>query len=171
MSTPAMPIRRPLPAYEPAPEPTPHLRLAAEEPPIQEALAFEEVVEPVAQNAQSAPLAGPVGTEGLPPARPWIAQLSLGVVEVLVGRRPVRQLSRWTDQQVYRSLTQQSGKGVCPDVAPGGRPVIVSVRASQPSSRVIEGVALVRLGDRVRALALRTEALRGRWVCTAFDVL
>lgn len=110
-------------------------------------------------------------TAQLPPARPWIAQLAQGVAEVMLGHRPARQMARWTDERVFRELTRAGGRGLGPEAPPGSRARVTSVRATLPEPDIIEGVALMQVGPRVRALALRTEALRGRWVCTACDLL
>jgi hypothetical protein len=46
---------------------------------------------------------------------------------------------------------------------------VVSVHASFVSPTVVEANARVRYGPRSRALALRFEKRRDRWVCTAME--
>jgi hypothetical protein len=127
--------------------------------------------DPSGQPRVGAPLLGSVGRDGLPDAQRWVAQLAVGIVEVLMGRRPARQLQRWTDPAVYRLLDSAAGCGIGPEARPGHPVAVVRVHSSQPSPTSTEGVILLRAGSRVRAMTIRTEAMRGRWVCTEWDVI
>ncbi|MFF1821432.1 Rv3235 family protein [Kribbella sp. NPDC058245] len=111
---------------------------------------------------------------GLPEARAWGGRLAQAVSEVLAGDRPVAQLVRFTDEDVFVELnrrvrllgltTTANGRGT------HERCALRSVRVCRPSSGVAEIAAHVRHGGRSRAIALRMEVRRNRWVCTALEV-
>lgn len=98
----------------------------------------------------------------LPPPGPWAARFARAFAEVLAASRPARQLIRWASWPVYEELETVVGT-----LGGGARPVLVSVRVSEPADSVAEACAVVRIGGRCRALALRFEGLDGRWQCTA----
>ncbi|MBD0293319.1 MAG: hypothetical protein ICV70_07070 [Jiangellaceae bacterium] len=109
-----------------------------------------------------------LGNATLPDARRWSARLGQGIVEALHGHRPVQQLLRWTDDQVYDALARRiTGRGP----AEGTRPVVRSVHVCHPVNGVVEATLVVGVGVRTRALAMRLEAVDGRWRCTALDIL
>jgi hypothetical protein len=138
-------------------------------------------VEPAAQNVGAGPGAaertavGVLGrTPGLPDARAWGSRLAQAVAEVLAGDRPLSQLVRWTDAVVYMDLNRRVRVlGLTTTATKRGakeRSAIRSVRVSQPAERVAEIAAHVRYGNRSRAMALRLEVHRGRWICTALEL-
>jgi hypothetical protein len=96
------------------------------------------------------------------------------VVEVVSGDRPCTQLIRWTDRDVYESLTARVAElsGVTGSVPPVGRPraKVVSVKMCQPRDGVAEIAAHVRQGRRSHALAARLEQGEQRWICTALEL-
>ena len=53
------------------------------------------------------------------------------------------------------------------DPGPPRRAVVSSVHVCQPTDEVAEACATVRVGDRASAVALRLEADRDSWRCTA----
>jgi hypothetical protein len=93
--------------------------------------------------------------------RMWAARLGQAVLEVRSGSRPVTQLLRWTSAPVYAELAlHRSGPTL-------RRESVRSVHVCEPADGVAEAALVVAGGDRLRAVALRLEGLRGRWVCTA----
>jgi hypothetical protein len=89
------------------------------------------------------------------------------VVEVLAGTRPAHQLSLVAVPAVCRAVAPHGGAG-----SRGGRvvpPKVLSSRVQRPAETVAEAVAVVVVGGRVHALALRLEHMRGRWRCTALE--
>jgi hypothetical protein len=107
------------------------------------------------------------------PAQAWANQFVRAVLEVIDGDRPVQQLVRWTDRTVYDDLQRrvrvlgEAGNG--PGRSRADRCQLRSVHVSQPMPDVAEVAARVRHRDRSRAIAVRFEAARGRWVCTALQ--
>ncbi|HEX5018621.1 MAG TPA: Rv3235 family protein [Actinomycetes bacterium] len=105
---------------------------------------------------------------------PWVARLAQAVLEVVAAERPVTQLTTWVLPEIYRRLDrrqQVSARQLMP-----GRPkersaeLVRSVHVCHPVPEVAE-VSVVTVGshDRCRALALRLERRRGRWICTELD--
>ncbi|MBV9872771.1 MAG: hypothetical protein JO214_19315 [Frankiaceae bacterium] len=106
----------------------------------------------------------------LPDPRPWTARLAQAIAEVLAGARPPGQLSRVATLEVLHLLERGAGRlGVRPG-APVQRPVVGSVRVSEPRDGVAEACAVVDTGARKRALAFRLEGSDGQWRCTALQV-
>lgn len=103
----------------------------------------------------------------LPDAAAWGRRLLVGITESAAGRRPMQQLSALLSPSVAHGLGADLERA-----AQARRPhwtsaaSVRTVRATHPRSAVAEVCATVQVGDRVRAVALRLEAHRGRWRCT-----
>jgi Family of unknown function (DUF6459) len=113
-------------------------------------------------------------TERLPEVEGWSARLVQAVAEVVAGDRPIGQLIRWTDGTVYAELNRRVRLlGLTTTAGTRGsseRAQVRSVHVSTPAPRVAEVAAHVRHGGRSRAVALRLEVRRDRWVCTALQL-
>ncbi|HVQ86705.1 MAG TPA: Rv3235 family protein [Actinomycetes bacterium] len=114
----------------------------------------------------------PTDRSALPPAGPWAARLAQAVLEVCTAGRPVGQLVRWTDPTVFQELSlrytpraQRPTSRRRTSLAEQVR----SVHVCEPADGVAEVSVVIGGGERPRALALRIEGWRGRWVCTALD--
>ncbi|HVA61332.1 MAG TPA: Rv3235 family protein [Mycobacteriales bacterium] len=164
--------RLPLPATEPPfdderPEP---LRPAA---PGQQCLPFAARsgsaillrTVPAAGLDDDADLPAATARADLPDPRPWASRFAQAVIEVFAGTRAAPQLLRWTSTAVYDDIEATIG-----GLSRERRPVVRSVHVSEPADGVAEACALVELGRRSRALALRFEGLDGRWRCTALQI-
>jgi hypothetical protein len=110
----------------------------------------------------------------VPEVRVWAGRLVGAVGEVLAGDRPVSQLVRFTDEGVFAELNRRVRLLGLSTTAGSRRSrercVVRSVRVCQPVADVAEVAAHVRHGGRSRAIALRLEIRRNRWVCTALEV-
>lgn len=106
--------------------------------------------------------------------QPWIARLAQALLEALTGERPHTQLLPWTSDKIYAAVTEQSvaraRRRPNVDLTRRAPAYVRTVRVSKPRPEVAEVCALVRRGTRTQALALRLEAWRGRWRCTAFEL-
>jgi hypothetical protein len=97
-------------------------------------------------------------------------QLAQVIAEVLVGARPARQLDDLTAPEVIRLLCRNAGRlAARPGLIPV-RPIVDSVHLRQPRADVAEACAVVDLGVRKRAIAIRLESTDGRWRCTALHI-
>ena len=114
----------------------------------------------------------PTDRSALPPAGPWAARLAQAVLEVCTAGRPVAQLVRWTDPSVYQALALRYVPRARRDVNRRRVPVaeqVRSVHVCEPADGVAEVSVVIAGGERPRAMALRIEGWKGRWVCTALD--
>ena len=100
----------------------------------------------------------------------WAAMVVQAAVEVIAGDRPLNQMVRWTTLEVYEQLQwhrrRQVNRSVGGPSAPR-RAVVSSVHVCQPDDDVAEACATVRVGGRATAVAVRLEADRDSWRCTA----
>ena len=144
-------------------------------PPDQPALDLRPALEPVVL-AWPADLAASEAP-GLPDARAWSVALATAVLEVLMARRSPTQLSRWLAEDVLTALVlPPPGRRGGPD-SPSGHPAgpgaaghLQSVRLQYPRTGVAEVAVHARLGPGSLAMALRLEAVRSRWLCTALEL-
>jgi hypothetical protein len=115
----------------------------------------------------------PVVARDRPGIAPWAARLAQAVLEVEAAERPVMQLGRWVAPEIYRRLDrrqQLQARQLGPRRARPRCPEQVrSVHVCQPTPDVAEVSVVTSGGERCRALALRLEHRRGRWLCTALD--
>lgn len=136
------------------------------------------VPDPPADLAHEVPVDDPDDDEQTGPLpelqQPWIGRLAQALLEALTGLRPHGQLLPWTSDGVYEAVTERAltlaRTRPTVDLTPRPPVHVRSVRVSRPTPTVAEACALVRRGDRVRAIALRLEPWRGRWRCTAFEL-
>ena len=103
-------------------------------------------------------------TADLAPSGPFARALVQRLVEVRAGVRPLPQLQRDTTAGLYAELERHLRRR--PSGPPAGVRQVLSVHVQDRPDGVAEVCATVRDGERVRALALRLEALHGRWTCT-----
>lgn len=92
------------------------------------------------------------------------------VVEVVDGRRPLRQLNGLVGPRVLRYVTA-AVLAPSPRRAPAK---LTSVHVCMPARDAAEVTAVCRLGGRVRAIAARLDLdgpSPGTWTCTALRVL
>ncbi|GAA0226423.1 Rv3235 family protein [Cryptosporangium japonicum] len=100
--------------------------------------------------------------------------LVLALLEVLSGRRPVRQLRPHLTEEAYERL---SGRLHRASGASGHRPRprtrihVGRTLVCEPADGIAEITVLARVGSRTRAIAVRLEGLDGRWRCPVLTVL
>jgi uncharacterized protein DUF6459 len=102
----------------------------------------------------------------------WAARFLQAVVEVVASERPVTQLARWTDPQVFAEIASRRQRVAAHRVGTrtrSGRQVVATVRISRPHQAVAEVAARVTTGGRSRAIAARLDYERERWLCTAIQ--
>ncbi|HEY2299383.1 MAG TPA: Rv3235 family protein [Jatrophihabitans sp.] len=103
----------------------------------------------------------------LPDPAMWGQRLLVGIIEAAGGRRPVNQLTSLLSPAVahgLRSELEHAERLKKPHWT--HRAVVRSVRSSEPAEQVAELCATVRVGERVRAIAMRLEVRHSRWCCT-----
>jgi hypothetical protein len=116
-------------------------------------------------------LVAPAGRRDQVPERfRCAAGLAQAVAEILAGARPVDQLCGLATFDVLRLLSRGAGRLTARPGMPPQRPIVSAVHLSEPCAGVVEASAVIFLGLRARALALRIESHDGRWLCTAIRV-
>jgi hypothetical protein len=93
-----------------------------------------------------------------------VARLAPAILEVAAGERPPGQLTRWVTRDIRETLARR-GKARAPQCRR-----VRSVRVTSPAPGVVEASAVVIGGERARAVALRLEVVRGRWLATAVEI-
>lgn len=106
----------------------------------------------------------------LPDPRPLSRGLAQTIAEVLAGARPARQLDDLAAPDVIRLLCRSAGRLTIQPGIPAPRPIVGSVHVRLPCHGVAEACAVIDLGIRKRAIALRLEAVDQEWRCTALCV-
>jgi hypothetical protein len=110
---------------------------------------------------------------GLPDPKPWAARLVQAVTEVLAGDRPLTQLLRWVDEDVYSDIERRvtvHARRQPPKLSHGQRASVRSVHAAQPATDVSEVCVILQRGARAAAVAVRLENRQDRWLCTALEI-
>ncbi len=163
------PYVRLAPRVEPPAEVLPADGPAHRTPPVlgsPEALARPR---PVTPGAPSAPAEAP---GPLPDPTRLCCAMAQAAVEGLRGTRPLAQLTRWVSPDVFERLTLRAqlvqGSGVPTQAS--GRSGIRRVRVFRIGDGAAEASVVVDDGARVRAVAVRLEAHRGRWRATALEI-
>jgi hypothetical protein len=106
----------------------------------------------------------------LPDPQPCTERLAQVIVEVLAGDRSADQLTGMATLDVLRFLARGAGHLGGRRGARLQRPIVASVRLSEPCEGVVEASAVINTGSGMRALALRLEGIDGQWRCTAINL-
>jgi hypothetical protein len=111
----------------------------------------------------------PTGRQDLPELAAFARRLVIAIIETATGRRPAAQLRQHTAPAVLAGLARDAGK--ITRLGSAQRPATLhSLHFAEPADGVAEIAAIVRVGDRFRALALRLEGLDGRWRCVRLQI-
>lgn len=111
----------------------------------------------------------PTSRQHLPDPDPFTRRLLIAIIETGTGRRSARQLLAYTSPSVQAGLARDAGR--IERLGTAARPATLhSLHLDEPADGVIEAAAVVRLGDRFRAIALRLEGLDGRWRCVRLQI-
>jgi hypothetical protein len=112
----------------------------------------------------------PLRRDRMADQRALTGRLAQAIAEVLAGARPASQLCGHATLPVIRMLERNTGRLGARTGEPRHRPIVGSVHIGEPRDGVIEACAVIDVGRRTRALALRLEAVGGQWRCTAINV-
>ena len=111
----------------------------------------------------------PTTRDELPDPERWTVHFLRALLEVLVGRRPTTQLQEWTTPVVMATVLRAAVGDRWPRRS-STRPVLRSIRITEPADGVAEICAVVQYGERYSAVAGRLEGLDRRWRCTALHL-
>ena len=118
---------------------------------------------------------GQAPPDDLPDPGRWVAQLARAIAEVSVGERPPAQLTRWVARDELARLTLRASYVARHPAARAQRGVarlrtVRSVRVCPVAPGIVETSAVLVGTDRARAIAIRLEAVSGRWLATAIEM-
>jgi hypothetical protein len=107
----------------------------------------------------------------------WAGRYLQTATEVVTGDRQASQLLRWSAAEVYEQLVHRArvvrgAAGVAAPTTPVRpllRPQVRALHTSFVRTGACEVAAVVRYGERARAVAARFELLDGRMQCTALE--
>lgn len=121
--------------------------------------------------------AQPTPRAELPEPREVVERLALLACEILSGTRNLDQIARWVTDDVYRQVAERSidsrRRRAQATSTSLKRPsvTVVSSQLCEPRDGIVEGVALVKIGPRTRAVAVRLEGLDRRWRASSLALL
>ena len=121
--------------------------------------------------------AQPTPRAELPEPSEVVERLALLACEILAGTRNLDQIARWVTDEVYRQIAERSINArrlrVQATATALKRPnvLVMSSHLCEPRDGIVEGVALVRIGPRTRAVAIRLEGLDRRWRASSLALL
>lgn len=111
----------------------------------------------------------------LPDPTATIEKLALIGCEIIAGLRSVDQIGRWVTEDVYRVLAERAiaaRRNRAATSAPARPLITVGLTVvTEPRDGIVEGVSLVRIGRRTRAMCIRLEGLDHRWRASALALL
>lgn len=121
--------------------------------------------------------AQPTPRAELPDPTDAIRRLAILACEILSGTRNLDQIARWVTEDVYRLIAERSvdarrRRAQTTDVSlkrPSVR--VTSSTICEPRDGIVEGVVLVAIGPRTRAVAIRLEGLDHRWRASSLALL
>lgn len=121
--------------------------------------------------------AQPTPRDQLPEPRDVVERLALLSCEILAGTRNLDQIARWVTDEVYRQVAERAidsrRRRAQATVTSLKRPTVtvISSQLCEPRDGIVEGVALVKIGPRTRAVAVRLEGLDRRWRASSLALL
>lgn len=98
-----------------------------------------------------------------------VSRLAQAIAEVLAGARQPGQLESLLSPEPMQVL-RRAWHATASHDSPVLRPSVSSIRMATPTSGAIEACAVVVVGHRSRAIALRLDAIDHRWRCTALRI-
>ena len=115
-------------------------------------------------------------TPPLQNATAHLARIATAINEVILGTRPVEQLSKFLDKHVFESLRTRSSARAQGRMREGKKTVIaptdvLRVRYQSPAENVIESVVLLSDRKRAKAITIRLEGQNGSWRATNIGFL
>ncbi|MCL2780819.1 MAG: Rv3235 family protein [Actinomycetia bacterium] len=133
--------------------------------PYDQPLPFVSLARPSLTEELDPFAAQPTGRGDLPDPTAFARRLLVATLEVLSGRRPMHQLTPHMTYGVYSGLTGNLERPERSHHWREHRSRLHSVRLCEPADGVAELSAVITLGRRYHAAALRLEGIDGRWRC------
>ncbi len=101
---------------------------------------------------------------------PLVCTVAKEALEIALGADGINHLARWITPTLRTILLRQQSLSRRANYAVRGQVSVARVRLCRVSSTAVEAGVVVTEGDVAHALAMRLEAVSGRWLVTALDV-
>jgi len=101
---------------------------------------------------------------------PLVCTVAKAALEIALGANGIDQLARWITPTLRTTLLRQQSLSRRAGYSARGRVSVARVRLCRVSATAVEAAVVATEGDMAHALALRLEAVSGRWLVTALDV-
>jgi hypothetical protein len=152
---------RPLTPYEPAERTGTRVTRAR----VQHSRGDGQLALPLAIGAPAPPGRTPAGPQrNAQLDRQFAGRMLTKILEAYQGRRPMVQIQRLLEPELYERLRTAE--------PPSRQPCVVrSVHTCRPAANAVETCATVHSGPRAFAVTARFETSESSWLCTRFEIL
>jgi hypothetical protein len=99
-----------------------------------------------------------------------VCTVAKAALEIALGANGIDQLARWITPTLRTTLLRQQSLSRRAGYTSRGRVSVARVRLCRVSATAVEAAVVATEGEIAHALALRLEAVSGRWLVTALDV-
>lgn len=101
---------------------------------------------------------------------PLVCTVAKAALEIALGANGIDRLARWITPTLRTTLLRQQSLARRADYVARGQVAVARVRLCRVSATAVEAAVVATEGEMAHALALRLEAVSGRWLVTALDV-
>ena len=101
---------------------------------------------------------------------PLVCTVAKAALEIALGANGIDQLARWITPTLRTTLLRQQSLSRRAGYTARGQVSVARVRLCRVSATAVEAAVVATEGEKAHALALRLEAVSGRWLVTALDV-
>ncbi len=101
---------------------------------------------------------------------PLVCTVAKEALEIALGADGIDHLARWITPTLRTTLLRQQSLSRRAGYAARGQVAVVRVRLCRVSATAVEAAVVATEADAAHALAMRLEAVSGRWLVTALEV-
>lgn len=101
---------------------------------------------------------------------PLVCTVAKESLQIALGAHGIDYLARWITPTLRTSLLRQQSLSRRAGYTARGEVSVVRVRLCRVSATAVEAAVVTMEGEAAHALAMRLEAVSGRWLVTALDV-
>lgn len=101
---------------------------------------------------------------------PLVCTVAKEALEIALGADGIDHLARWITPTLRTMLLRQQSLSRRAGYAVRGQVSVARVRLCRVSATAVEAAVVATEGEMAHALAMRLEAVSGRWLVTALDV-
>ncbi|NYI40804.1 Rv3235 family protein [Demequina lutea] len=159
------------PLYAPAPQAPAPQAPAPQAPAPQDLAPYSRAHAPLTPVApQRAIPAAYVKRGPLGDPTPLVCTVAKAALDIALGANGIDRLARWITPTLRTTLLRQQSLSRRAKYTARGQVSVARVRLCRVSATAVEAAVVATEGDVAHALAMRLEAVSGRWLVTALDV-